>query len=146
MMKWALWTLGILLYASPMQAGTNGFLEEIYYAAASYHVPFNLLLNLTWVESSWRPTKVNPRDGGSASYGPGQMKLRTARYMGYTGSILGLASARGSRQAAKYLHFLWLKHGRNWRKAVSAYNAGHVTSLNKTYVKKVFQGLENGRI
>lgn len=107
-------------------------------AAATMKVPYKLLSSLCWVESRHLPRSVNAKDGISASYGLCQIKLETAKWMGYTGTKEELLNPIvNANWAAKYLRKQYNKYG-DWRRAISAYNAGHAITGNIGYVTRVF--------
>lgn len=76
-------------------------------------------------------------DGGSPSYGACQVKLATARHMGFKGTPSQLMEPRTNAAiAAKYLNYQIKRYG-SADKAVSAYNAGRYIRANAGYVRKV---------
>jgi len=95
-----------------------------------------LLSSVCYVESHHNINARVLHDGGSPSYGACQVKLATARALGYVGREGGLMEpSLNSYYAAKYLAQQKRRYG-TWTKAVSAFNCGHACG-NKKYVRKV---------
>lgn len=109
-------------------------------------VPINLMKALCFVESGH---KFNVRvfdTNGRYSLGVCQIQLRTAKDMGFTGKWRTLMLPEFNIfYAAKYLRHQYIKYGKNWERAVGAYNLGHWTAQrpNKKYVDKVLQVLQD---
>lgn len=104
------------------------------------NVPFRLLNAICFVESRHNPNAINQYDGGSASYGLCQIKISTARFMGFKGAVHSLFDVTiNTRLAAKYLHYQLTRYRGDWIKAISAYNRGHAgkTITNQDYVNQV---------
>jgi len=97
-----------------------------------------LLAAICTVESNNR-NLINIDDGGSASYGQCQVKLRTARHVGYHGSVVQLWKnpVVNRMVAGRYLAEQLRRYRGDVRKAVSAYNAGRAVGSNGKYVDKV---------
>lgn len=115
-------------------------------ATNTFYLPPGLLSALCWVESNHKPAAINQYDGGSPSYGLCQIKLETAKMVGYRGSEKQLLNPKTNVfWAAKYLKKQLDRYGEDPRKAVAAYNAGtHKTNKkgeirNVKYVNKVFK-------
>lgn len=99
-----------------------------------------LLSSLCFVESNHKVNAYVHQDGGSPSYGVCQIKLGTARALGYSGQAKGLMDQKTNAfYAASYLAKQKKKHG-TWDRAISAYNAGRPIKGNKHYVNKVTKG------
>lgn len=92
------------------------------------------------VESSGQTHAINAKDGHTASYGECQVKLATARHLGYTGSVgqLWLDQDTNRYWAQEYLSYQLRRYRGNVRKAVSAYNCGSACN-NTAYVEKVLK-------
>lgn len=103
-------------------------------------VPSLLLEAICSTESSYDYSVINHKDNGSPSIGLCQVKLATAKMLGYTGKDKGLLDPfTNARYAAKYLH-KQLKRYKDLDKAIAAYNAGSVRNgviRNTKYVRKV---------
>lgn len=98
-----------------------------------------LLHAICLVESGCRQHVTNHSDGGSPSYGPMQIKLTTARYVGFTGTAEQLMQpGTNAHYAAKYL-VKKLNRYKNILMAISAYNAGRAVDFNADYVEKVMK-------
>lgn len=138
-----IYTLSILLCANTIQAefpvSVSDALET---SAKEFEIPSRMLKALCFVESSHNPKAINKIDGGSASHGLCQLKIKTAKYLGYSGNIRSLYNPYvNSYYAAKYLRYQLDRYNGNWVKAISAYNAGHAYRKinNMAYVKKVMK-------
>lgn len=106
-------------------------------AQAKTGLDARLLVAVCMVESSGNPKAIAVMDGKSDSYGLCQIKLRTAKYVGFKGSAQELMSADiNALYAARYISY-HLKRQKNVNKAISAYNAGRPINSNKKYVNKV---------
>lgn len=110
-----------------------------------------LVSAVCYVESGHRLSVINHDDGGSDSIGVCQMKLTTARLLGYRGSARGLLNPKTNiHYSAKYLRHHMDRYGDSY-KAVSAYNAGSFRlnakgrPINRRYVAKVFKAWSEGR-
>jgi len=96
-----------------------------------------LLSAVCWVESNHQPAAYAESDGGSPSLGLCQIKLGTARWLGFEGEASDLMEPNtNAYYAAKYLRRQYLRYG-TWERAVSAYNCGYVCN-NTSYVNRVF--------
>lgn len=82
------------------------------------------------VESSNNHRAIAFHDGGSPSYGAYQIKLQTARQMGFQGyaSDLWLNREVNYEYARKYLLFQYERYGKSLDCAIVAYNAGSIRS------------------
>ena len=115
-------------------------------AAEIAGVPASLLIALCSVESDFRDV-VNQHDGGSPSIGVCQIKLDTARFMGFAGDEKQLLRDRlvNAIYAAKYLKHQLKRYYGDYCSAISAYNTGTRKHLpdgrfnNATYVRKVLK-------
>lgn len=107
---------------------------------------------ICWVETNHRNV-INPKDGGSPSYGLCQIKLETANWIHYKHKLGNedLTEADLMKPevnifyAGLYFKYQWDKY-KDLKCAISAYNAGRCIKGNmNTYVKKVLQrlGLNN---
>lgn len=98
-----------------------------------------LMNALCYVESNHNPNAYVKHDGHSPSYGLCQIKLSTARGMGFTGPVKDLFKPEiNGFYAAKYLAYQHERY-KSWRKALSAYNAGRISNRNLPYVNKVIR-------
>lgn len=106
-------------------------------AAVNNDVPPHIFVSMCSVESSLNPRAVAPNDGGEDSLGLCQIKLSTARYMGYKGNRAGLFDPEvNAKFAARYLRYQLRRYDGDMAKALTAYNAGRDTG-NREYVEKV---------
>ncbi len=113
----------------------------------TFALPPGLINAICYVESHHKPAAINAHDGGSASFGVCQIKLATARDLGFGGTAdeLRRNDVINVYYAAKYLKQHSNKYNNDYRKAVSAYNAGkhrvddNGVTKNHVYVAKVFK-------
>lgn len=106
-------------------------------AARVYSVSPTILYAICLHESLGNPRALVATDGGSASYGLCQVKLKTARWLGFNVTPLDLYDPElNAHVAASYLSKQLARYS-NYNKAISAYNAGHYTHINKKYLHKV---------
>jgi soluble lytic murein transglycosylase-like protein len=117
-------------------------------AAKAASVPPALLLSICAAESNFRNV-VSPSDGGSASFGPCQVKLGTARLFNKRVRAEDLLKPEVStKYAALYLSYQLVRYGHNYRFAVAAYNSGSArtnsmgTFINQKYVNRVMRNWE----
>ena len=96
-----------------------------------------LIYSICHVESTGRVAAYTPHDGdGTPSYGVCQIKMNTARHMGFKGTEAELLQAStNAKYAAKYVIWQYKRYN-DLLKAISAYNVGH-SSSNDRYVNKV---------
>lgn len=109
--------------------------------SARYSIPQDLLSSLCYVESKHNIHAIHKDDGGANSLGICQIKLQTARGMGFRGTEKQLMNpATNIKYAAKYLkHNIRRYHG-SINKAVISYNLGHAGDLTSTkYMRKVYK-------
>lgn len=109
-------------------------------AAHRTGLPYELLWGLCKTESNLKPEAVNKFDGKGHSHGLCQIKLATARLVGFKGGTEALYNPWNNA----YFAGLYLKHQLDrykgdWIRAIAAYNRGSSGKrvLNKTYVQKV---------
>lgn len=130
-----------------MTAHADDIKLHIVQAALVNNVSSQLLSAVCYVETTHRNVN-NWQDGDSPSYGPCQIKLDTAKMLGFKGPIFKLFEPAVSiHYAAKYLAKQLDNNEQNWVLAVAAYNAGTVKYnrrgelVNKDYVSKVFTAI-----
>ncbi len=118
------------------------------FAAASqtYHLPVGYQSALCFVESSHNPSAVHKDDGHGNSVGECQIKLSTARELGFKGTENELKVPKTNiHYAARYLSRQLIRYHNDIRKATAAYNAGSFRLnkqgkvMNQHYVDKVFK-------
>lgn len=110
----------------------------------TYNLPPHLLESICYVESNHNPRAIVINDGGSNSIGVCQVKLATARFLGFKGHPSALHGVNLNAQiAARYLRFQLTRYHGNVYKAISAYNSGtyrvgsYGIAKNCNYVNKV---------
>lgn len=100
-------------------------------------VSANLVHAVCMVESRGNYAAYSPHDAGSPSIGLCQIKLKTARWLGFQGNEEQLMQPEvNAYYAAKYLQKHLCKY-HDLRMAISAYNAGRAVDYNEEYVNKV---------
>ncbi len=108
-------------------------------ASTQFSLPPNLLSSLCYVESRHNISVVHEHDGGDSSIGICQIKLKTAKYLGFKGTEKQLLDPKTNiYYAAKYLAYQRTRYHGDIKKAIIAYNKGHAGHLTKTpYSDKV---------
>ncbi len=124
--------------------------ETIFAIAKTVKVSGPLLLAICSHESGLKNV-VTENDKGTPTYGVCQIKLPTARMLGYKGSWYGLMDPQiNIRWAARYIKYQEARYGDDWCKIVSAYNGGSYTESrhapgkprNLAYVQSVREKLD----
>jgi soluble lytic murein transglycosylase-like protein len=99
----------------------NALNERIAYYAQAYEVPESLIRRSILRESGYNPTAHN-----GAFWGLMQIRLDTARGMGYRGSARGLLDADTNlRYAVAYLSNAYVVAGGNPERALALYAGGY---------------------
>lgn len=99
-----------------------------------------LLYSVCMAESGGNPRAYHPHDGQGASIGICQIKLKTARWLGFWGEEQDLFEPHiNAVYAAAYLTYT-IKHYGSRVRGISAYNAGHPTEANLEYVDRILRG------
>lgn len=108
--------------------------------SVKYGLPPKILSSLCYVESKHKITAIHRDDGGADSLGVCQVKLATAKWLGFKGSAKDLMLPKNNiKYAAKYLKHNIDRYG-TLEKGVIAYNLGHAGKLTTTkYQRKVFK-------
>lgn len=107
-------------------------------AALAQGVPADIFVSMCWVESNHNQYALSVNDGGEDSIGVCQIKLTTAREVGYKGGSIGLFDpATNARYAAKYFKKKIRLTG-GLVSGIIAYNAGKPIRYRR-YVDKVFE-------
>lgn len=100
--------------------------------AAAHNVPESLIRRVIRRES-----RGNPRAVSAGNYGLMQIRLGTARAMGYRGSASGLLDAdTNMTYAVKYLAGAWRAAGGNPDRAMRYYASGYYAAKRKTGVAR----------
>lgn len=115
-------------------------------ATTTYHLPPGLLSALCHVESTHRINAVHHDDGRSDSLGVCQIKLETAKWLGFKGTREQLMKPEVNiKYAAIYLNRQLVRYSGDTPKAVASYNTGSFKpgathfAVNQPYVDKVFK-------
>lgn len=108
-------------------------------ATINHKLPANLLSSICFIETRHTPNAIHYNDGGTNSYGICQVKLSTAKWLGYQGNEMGLLDPSTNVEfAARYLAYQLRRYG-HVKQAVIAYNRGSAGQLISTvYSQKVF--------
>lgn len=135
--------------ANKVEGDTSVAPYYMYNAANNFQIDLSLLYAVCSIESHCRSEAINKDDATSSrkargivehSFGMFQIKLATARSLGFTGGRKDLMKPEVNVwYAAKLLRHLYNHYGQNTVKVISAYNAGRYTVYNKKYVNKVLQ-------
>lgn len=117
-------------------------------AAKEFNLDVALLYAICTKESKCRINAINLDDARKAlklqgkkeaSTGLFQIKLNTAKMLGFKGTVKDLMKPKvNTWYAAKYLRHLYNRYG-STTKAISAYNAGRFINANKKYVDDVLK-------
>lgn len=110
-----------------------------------FGLPVGLLPAICYVESHHNILATHKDDGRGTSLGVCQIKLPTARMMGFKGSEKELMDPSNNvYYAGKYLRYNLNRYSQNRAKAIAAYNAGSFRTdstgkaFNYGYVRKVY--------
>lgn len=114
-------------------------------ATQTFSLPPGLLSALCYVESHHKVSAVHHDDGNGDSLGVCQVKLNTAKMLGFRGTYSQLMKPETNIEyAAKYLRKQLLRYDENSPHAIAAYNSGSFRSgtksfaRNQIYVDRVF--------
>lgn len=113
----------------------------------TYNLPPKLLSGICYVESGHKVKAINVNDGGADSLGVCQIKLETAKLVGYRGTAKELhhSAFMNISYAGKYLRKQLDRYHDDVIQAVAAYNAGCCRFnakgqiKNRLYVAKVLK-------
>lgn len=121
-------------------------------ASQAFDLPPEMLRSVCYVESTHSQKAYNPHDGNSPSHGVCQIKLESARQVGFKGTADQLQEpAANTFWAAAYLHHQFKRYHGDIIMTIAAYNAGSYRSgpdglpLNKRYVRKVLAAWKAGK-
>jgi len=103
-----------------------------------FNLPNGLLSSLCFVETRHIASVVHIDDGSSHSYGVCQVKLETAKYLGFKGTVEQLMNPKiNIYYAGKYLQKQILRYN-DINKGIVAYNRGNSNKLTRSiYSDKV---------
>ena len=113
-------------------------------ATNTFHLPPGLISSVCYVETKHDVNAIHHDDGGSDSLGICQIKLATAKDLGFDGTEKELmVPSVNIFYAAKYLARQHKRYDGNPVKAVIAYNRGNAKMLTATsYSDKVLKQWE----
>lgn len=104
-----------------------------------YHLPQGLLSAVCLVESGHSIAAITYDDGGSDSLGVCQVKLDTARMLGFKGTAEQLRTPQiNAKYAGKYLSKQITRYNKDLSCAVAAYNAGSCLKIGKKIVNQQY--------
>lgn len=108
--------------------------------SAAHKLPEGLLESLCYVESTHNVNAIHYNDGDSNSIGVCQVKLKTAKWLGFKGSEKDLMKPENNvKYAAKYLAYQ-IKRYNSISKGIVAYNQGNAINLESSkYSQKVIK-------
>jgi hypothetical protein len=131
---------------------TPAYLAALFFSASMvHHLPDGLLSAVCYVETKHDVNAVNFNDGMGDSLGVCEIKLATARLLGYEGSRETLRRPDVNVYwAGAYLHYQLSRYHRNILQAVSAYNSGTYKlkdgkPINQAYIKAVLKAWKEDR-
>ena len=105
-------------HGAPARAALQGLVEQ---AASANGVPVSLVERVIMRESGYNPRAVN-----AGNYGLMQIRLGTARAMGYSGSAEGLLDAQTNMTyAVRYLAGAYRAAGGDENRAIALYARGY---------------------
>lgn len=107
--------------------------------SAQFNLPPNLLSSLCYIESKHDITAVHHDDGTTDSLGVCQIKLQTAKELGFKSTAKDLMDPKTNiYYAGKYLNHQLHRYN-DTRRAVIAYNMGSAKALTSSkYQRKVY--------
>ena len=122
MRRWGTPIFSVALVALATAAAAQGAHDALVAKhAAANGVPESLVRRVIWIES-----RGNPRVVSKGNFGLMQIRLGTARAMGYSGSARGLLDAdTNMTYAVKYLAGAYRAAGCNASRAISYYQRGY---------------------
>ncbi len=104
----------------------------------SLSLPPGLMSAICYTESRHNVKAINYHDGDGDSLGNCQIKLASARFVGYRGDARRLMQPEANvLWASKYFRYQLFRYNGDVVSAISAYNAGTARKTNLEYVRKV---------
>lgn len=111
----------------------------------TFSLPTGLLSAVCFVESGHKPTAMHKDDGHGNSVGLCQIKIGTAKLLGFKGTEKDLLNPNiNAYYSGKYLSKQLTRYNGNAKMAIAAYNAGTCRwnssdmIVNRKYVSKVY--------
>jgi len=117
----------------------NSSLSALFiWTSTLFNLPPGLQSAICWVESGHNVRAMHFDDNGANSVGVCQIRLSTARLLGFQGSEQDLRLPRNNvYYSGKYLHSQYLRYNRNILKTISAYNAGSAPLNEKGQIRNI---------
>lgn len=108
--------------------------------SAQFNLPKGLLSSLCYIESTHNTKAIHKDDGTGNSVGICQVKLSTAKWLGFTGTEKQLMKpSTNIYYAAKYLNYQ-IRRYHSTTRGIIAYNFGNAKNLTSTrYSVKVLR-------
>jgi len=145
----------VLTHSLNVKSDTDMIPYYFFNAASAFKIDVALLYAFCTEESRCNINALNKDDGTafaksqgvkSPSHGMFQIKLPTARSLGFAGSSKQLMKPEiNTWYASKLLRSLYNKY-KDTSKVISAYNAGHPITGNKKYVFRVLRAYAHYKI
>lgn len=109
-----------------------------------FNLPVGVLAATCFIESSYRVNAIHKDDGNGDSLGVCQVKLATAKWMGFKGTEKQLMKPEiNVYYAAKYLKYQLKRYDNNIPRALTAYNRGNAKGLTRSaYSDKILKHLK----
>ena len=100
-------------------------------ASLQFGLPQGMLKAVCYVETKHDVNAVSYYDGKTHSYGICQVKLETARWLGFKGTEKELMKPKiNIYYAGKYLAYQMRRYKNDVHRAITAYNRGNAKKLN----------------
>ena len=132
MKRFALAAFAVLLVIPAAHAEGESYRSMVESHAAAEGVPAELVHRVIMRES-----RYNPRAVHAGNYGMMQIKLQTARGLGYTGTAQGLLDPETNlTYAVKYLAGAYRVAGGNHNRAVAYYAGGYYYAAKRQRVRE----------
>jgi soluble lytic murein transglycosylase-like protein len=109
-----------------------------------FNLPVGVLAATCFIESSYNVKAIHHDDGGENSVGVCQVKLSTAKWLGFKGTEKQLMKPEiNVYYAAKYLKHQLKRYKGDVARALTAYNRGNAIGLTRSaYSDKVLKHLK----
>lgn len=113
--------------------------------STAFDLPAGLLNSVCYIESSYKADAIHHDDGNGDSLGLCQIKIQTAKLMGFKGTIKQLMNPTiNAYFAGKYLSHQLKRYNGNIAKALVAYNMGSAKNFTRSrYSDKVIKQWES---
>jgi soluble lytic murein transglycosylase-like protein len=142
----AIMVLGVKATVANTPLHKPSTMDAMEWAAGQEGLNPAIVKGLCWVESSHKPKAIHFKDHGADSIGLCQIKVATAKLVGFKGSAKDLLNPYTNALYASKLLNKGIKRYGTLEYSIAAYNMGHLkirrikgksTIVNKAYVSKV---------